>query len=204
MKTIITISVLILTKTFMFSQPYQQMKSIEGGDYAETGVYYKDINNVFDDFEGTYVYEGNGIYLKFILQKKELSYNNWYWQDMLIGGYQYKLIGVGLESEVINCLNDVNIPIIDGKMAKLGSSWIRDPEENKFCDDCLSAKWLKGWIKDPISNRNAEVYMARKLHNGQPALYVWLYLYGASLPSSEPRQPFNLPTGQSFTMIKID
>lgn len=200
MRKFIIISIVISTIN-TFAQPYQQIQNIDGRSDREQGVYYKDINNVFDDFVGTYVYEGNGIYLKFVLQKKELSSSNGiYWQDMIIGGYQYKLNG----NEVINCLNDVNVSLEDGRLYNLYSSSIRPIEHNAFCNDCLTAKWLWGGIFDPISGRGAELFMARKLHNGQPALYVWLYLNGATLPTNNPQPPINLPTGETFTLIKVN
>ena len=62
------------------------------------GAYYKDVNNLLNPFEGTYVYTSGSTTLKIVLVKKVLQYNSQYYEDLIIGEYQYKKYGVQIES----------------------------------------------------------------------------------------------------------
>lgn len=67
-------------------------------------TYYKDIENKLNPFEGTWIYDDGISYIKIVLVKK-LKIPTWqYFEDYLIGGYQYKKNGV----EIINTLSDIN------------------------------------------------------------------------------------------------
>jgi hypothetical protein len=69
--------------------------------------WFKDTENIFNTFEGTYVYNDGTKMLKVVLQKKLQSdkYNG----DVLIGEYQYVENGV----EKFNTLSRLNIPYTD-------------------------------------------------------------------------------------------
>jgi hypothetical protein len=70
------------------------------GDFI-SGAYYKDVNNLLNQFEGTYVLDDGTNYLKIVFQKKEMQYTGSEYEDILIGEYQYKQNGI----EKINTLN---------------------------------------------------------------------------------------------------
>lgn len=74
--------------------------SDRNGEYIN-GAYYKDVNNILNQFEGTYVYDDGVDYLKIVFQKKVMQFTGSCYQDLLIGEYQYKKNGV----EIINTLN---------------------------------------------------------------------------------------------------
>lgn len=66
-----------------------------------SNVYYKDTNNLLNQFEGTYVLDDGVNYLKIVFQKKEMEFIGNIYEDVLIGEYQYKHNGI----EIINTLN---------------------------------------------------------------------------------------------------
>ena len=68
------------------------------------GAYYKDVNNVLDQFEGTWIFEEEFTILKIVLIKKTMSYHSGCYQDLLIGGCYYYKNGQTL----INNLNQIN------------------------------------------------------------------------------------------------
>ena len=71
------------------------------------GAYYKDVNNLLNQFEGTYVLNDGVNYLKIVFQKKTMQYTGSCYQDLLIGEYQYKENGV----EKINTLSKLTTPL---------------------------------------------------------------------------------------------
>lgn len=76
------------------------------GEYIN-GAYYKDTNNLLNQFEGTYVMDDGENYLKIVFQKKTMQFTGSCYQDLLIGEYQYKKNGV----EIINTLNKLTTPL---------------------------------------------------------------------------------------------
>lgn len=101
MKTTIYIS-LLLTLSAITCKAQTPIIDInnKNGEYIN-GAYYKDINNLLNQFQGTYVLNDGVNYLKIVFQKKTMQYTGSCYQDLLIGEYQYKLNGV----EKINTLN---------------------------------------------------------------------------------------------------
>lgn len=69
-----------------------------------SGTYHKDTQNKLNQFEGTWLYDDGTHYIKFVLVKKyQMPIEN-YFEDYLVGEFQYKLNGV----EIINTLNNLN------------------------------------------------------------------------------------------------
>ena len=77
------------------------------GEYTN-GAYYKDTNNLLNQFEGTYIMNDGVNYLKIVFKKKTMQLIGNIYEDILIGEYQYKKNGV----EVINTLSNFtqNLP----------------------------------------------------------------------------------------------
>jgi hypothetical protein len=201
MKNLITIVIAILTFSNLNAQIYNHLSTegIEEPGSSEYGVYYKDVNNVFDDFTGTYEYSGNDFYFKIILIRKNHSnMSNYYWEDIIVGGYQYTKNGVD-----INYLNVNPDAIVNGKNgSKIWLSSIRTPDSN-FCDDCPSGKSLVGAIFDPIRHKSGTLHMARKTQNGETGLQIWILLSASVKEAWESDEPIQLPTG-IFFMKKIN
>ena len=51
--------------------------------------YYKDVNNILNTFEGTWLYVNGNTSLKIKLVKNTMFFNGDYYEDLMIGGYQY-------------------------------------------------------------------------------------------------------------------
>lgn len=182
---------MIFGTLYLNAQTYQTIEPIEGKGKSEYGIYYKDFNNVFNTFEGTYEYNGSDFYFKMVLKKKICVNNSdYFWKDMIIGKYQY--IKDGVE---INYLSD-NLDEMDDVDANINSSWILT--EPIFCPDCLPEKWLRGAIFDPVRNKSAWLYMAKKIQNGEEGLELWFHLEAATQQPWESDEPIQLPIEQFF------
>lgn len=195
MKYIIT-----LFTVFMFAlanaQTYQEIKGLENdaADYAEEGVYYRDLNNVLDGFEGTYEYTGTDFYFKLKLEKKELNNNNnYWWTDLLKGTYKYIVNGV--ETNYLSDVLNTNNP------ARVQAYSIRKADDSGlpyFCPNCLNEKWLQGWVCDDVTNQCAKLFIAKRIVNGEEGLQLGLYLEIHRKYDWETDAPIKLPIGEFF------
>jgi hypothetical protein len=201
MKKIVTI--LILMISFVTNAQNYQVVDIANHniDNSQTGFYYKDVNNIFNMFEGTFLYEGNGITLEFNLQKKEMSAppTNAFLEDYLIGGFRYVLNG----QEISNTLNDAANNYNDAVMNVIFIGNIFQGN-HRWCSDCaVDEYWLEGSIKDPISGYRGRLYMKKTTHNGQEAIKVTISFPTRWRNVNEPELPaIQLPHADHFILIK--
>ena len=183
---------------FLKAQVYQTIEPIEGRGEIEQGVYYKDMNNVLNGFEGTYEYNSGGFYFKIVL-KKIFSNLDYFCEDVLVGTYKYVVNGVEY-----NYLDDSLIGLTDDTQCKISLNIIHPAPQPSFCPDCLPEKWLMGGINAPLTNKSAWFYMAKKVQNGEQGIQVWMYLEAATQQPGEPDDPVQLPISDFFFMKKID
>jgi len=187
MKNILKIVALILFST----ANGQITKPLENRGGVEENVYYKDFNNVLNEFEGTYEYNGPDFYFKLVLQKKIAENNNVWWTDLLKGSYQY--IANGTE---VNFLSDPMAS--DDNPARVQARWIVNGNP-RYCPDCLqNEKWLRGYISDDTTNKSAQIFMAKKVVNGVEGLQLWLAISAAAKEPWESDNPIFLPIGEFF------
>ncbi|RAR48096.1 DUF6705 family protein [Flavobacterium lacus] len=203
MKQIATLLLFLLFSGFCVAQaqPYTTIKNVAGSDFGETGVYYKDLDHIFDNFTGTYLYDENGIYLKFILQKKEMSsMNNYYFEDRLIGGYQLKINNV----EIANVLNDVDNNFSNGIKHVISCRLIIPGGGYGFCEECpTSERWLMGYIKDITTGKSCELRIRKIIHNGQEAIKIEMFRGMETRVAGSPTPlAISLPLFQELILIK--
>ena len=77
-------------------------------NYGKNGVYYKDIDEYFNQYIGTWLYTNGTTSLKVVFKKKYFIKSDevsTYFIDALIGEYEYKVNGV----TIFNTLNELNI-----------------------------------------------------------------------------------------------
>lgn len=166
------------------------------------GFYRKDINNLLNKYEGTYLYTNGNTSLKVTLVKKNHQYNGRYYEDYIIGEYQYILNGI----EKINTLNQINTIYNNKKKHKIsGNTIIYNNFRMWKCPQCSANEVrLFTTISDPISNRFASFMLRRTILNGQEVMQAKISDV-SSIISSNPLLPtqieFSLPKGE-FTMIK--
>jgi len=169
----------------------------------QTGFYYKDLHNVYNNFEGTYKYTNGSTSFEIVLQKKEGSIipSGRYCQDMIIGGYKYikngQLITDQLSNVNINLSNGTN-HIISGSLIYTGTEY--------GCDECSpNEKRLKISIEDPHSGDICNTEVRRIVHYGQQAIKIHLSveLWARIRIEGDPPLPeIMLPMGQDLILIK--
>ncbi|MFC6097433.1 DUF6705 family protein [Flavobacterium qiangtangense] len=200
MKKLLYISISILSLSCKAQNPVYDITDLQHRVEDIHGAYYKDINNLLNPFEGTYIFEKNENSLfKIVLQKKIMSSMNGYlFEDLIIGEYQY--IENGLEK--VNTLNKLEIydsnkrnHSIDGNLIiTLGSVG---------CNDCQPGeKAIRGGLVDGSSNYTADLIIRRMIVNGQSAIKIWVgwrtgtSIYGQPAPASPSFK------GTYYTLIK--
>lgn len=71
-------------------------------------AYYKDTNNILNPFVGTWVLNDGTKYLKIVFEKKVMVYTGNFYEDLLIGEFQYKENNIELANTLPN-LTDTSI-----------------------------------------------------------------------------------------------
>ncbi len=194
MKNIFLTIISILT----FISCKAQIVGIEEQTSEEAGYYYKDLNNVLDLFEGTYLYNNGNTSFEIILQKKVASSRNGiFTEDLLIGGYQYIKNGV----EQTNTLNSINTFQSNGRFYPINGNNIN---EGKYrCTECdINEKWLRISIEGV--NHVHSMFVRKVNISGAEAIKI--YILPAEIPgqfdTSPPLPPVILPVNQWITLIK--
>jgi hypothetical protein len=166
------------------------------------GAYYKDVNNLLNPFEGTYIYTSGSTTLKIVLVKKVLQYNSQYYEDLIIGEYQYIENGI----EKINTLNEINNVYIEQRFHKIDSNFLVNNNFKLFpCLDCFTnEKRLYASILDPSTNSYADIVIRKTIINGQEALKINIINFKKGLIivnelATEPN--FSLPL-EEYILIK--
>jgi hypothetical protein len=167
------------------------------------GYYVKDINNLLNPFEGTYLYTNGNTSFKIILVKKVQQFNGRYYEDLIIGEYQYIENGI----EKVNTLNQINTVYNDQRSHNIDGNWIVNNNFRMWrCPTCaVNEKRLSLSIRDVATDRYAHIGMRRTLENGQEVMKIKIshvsggntYEIGQPLPPD-----FSLPQGE-FTFIKL-
>ena len=165
------------------------------------GYYLKDINNQLNIFEGTYIYTNGSTTFKIQLVKKVQQFNGKYYEDLIIGEYQYKVNGI----EKINTLTQINTVYGDQKRHSIYSNWLVNKDFRYWkCPQCnLNELRLSAVIRDVSADRSANFTMRRIIEGGQQVIKAKIsHVTGVSIVSGEPLpQEFSLPQGE-FTLIK--
>ncbi|WP_046759136.1 DUF6705 family protein [Kordia jejudonensis] len=133
--------------------------------FEQENAYYKDINNVLDAFEGTWLYTNGNTSFKIVLVKKTMYFNGKYYEDIMIGEYQYIRNGV----ELINTLSDLNDPSIGAYDHNISGNIIHDNCKYLPVDDCVDGeKRLDVGLIDALKPFWADFILHKRVINGQP------------------------------------
>lgn len=200
MKNILKI---LLFSAFTFSS-YAQTHTLDISDKGwklENGAYYKDQNNLLDPFVGTYLYNNGNTSLKIVLQKKTMSTpaNNRYYEDLIIGEYQYIKNGV----QLVNTLGRLNVNKTNGWNYSISGSNI--VTNAGLCRDCSpNEKALLLGFSDDITDNYALIFLIRRVvENGQPAIKINLRWGSRTHIKNTPSLPSpNIPGGE-YILKKI-
>lgn len=132
-------------------------------------AYYKDMNDELDDFEGTWLYTNGNTSLKITLVKYQQIFNGKYYEDIIIGGYQYIKNGI----EKVNTLSDANNPNLGISASIVGNNIHTDCRYLPVDDCSTNEKSLDLGIDDPNSDKHWGVLRVfRRTVNGQEAIKI--------------------------------
>lgn len=165
---------------------------------SQKNAYYKDINNYFNGFEGTWLYTNGNTSFKIILKKKEMRYTGKFYKDGVIGEYQYIENGI----EKINYLSNLNQP----KPSLWRASLLKNSYKPK-CNNCPpNERRLNLIFSDYSRDLTGDLTLKKILINGQPALEGYLWGDGTIIrdvfsDSTSPHNKLTVPTG-TYIFIK--
>lgn len=174
---------------------------LEDDGSAITDTYYKDINNLLDPFEGTYIYSNGSTIFKIVLTKKILQYNGRYYEDLIIGEYQYINNGV----EIANTLIEINTTYNNQRKHNIDGNLLVDKNYRVWqCPECNVTEYrLDTQLKDVVSSRYADLIMRRTTEGGQEVMKIKITNISRVFHIEGQPSPVNfaLPIGE-FTLIK--
>jgi len=190
---------ILIFLTFIFSLSIcaqSSLRSLENWNgEIEQGAYYKDLNNVMNNFEGTWLYTNGTTSLKIILVKKMMVFDGEYYEDLMIGEYQYIESGI----EKVNTISLLNQNLGRGHKIK-GNNIMKScylmPE-----GDCIEGeKRVMLGLIDAITPHFARMILKRRVINGQQAIKVFMVFnyVGDDYPMPNP----TLPWQQEYVMFK--
>lgn len=157
------------------------------------GTYMKDMDNVLNNFEGTWLLEDGNKSLELILFKEEMYYDGYIYQDVLAGAYDYKENGVS----VMNTLSEIDHSTINGKSYKLSGNVLFSDCYFMPVADCVDGEVRVSIFLEDILENNAyySLILHKRVINGQEALRV--YINGESRKG-------NVTEGESIPPPTID
>jgi hypothetical protein len=200
MKTIKIILLFIITINCNAQYPVINILDLDGS--RATDAYYKDVNNLLNNFQGTFIYSNGTTSLKIVLEKKIQQYNGSYYEDLIIGEYQYIQNGI----QKINCLSEISTVYNNQKLHNIdGNAIINNNERVWKCPLCpVGENRLRTTIKDPTTDRYAKMIIRRVAVGSQQAIHIKIcqvttktYLQGTTPPAD-----FSIPIGE-YTLIKV-
>jgi hypothetical protein len=163
-------------------------------------VYYKDIHNQLNPFEGTYVYSDGNTSLKIVLQKKTMSFNSVYYEDMLIGEYQYIENGI----EKINTLNKLNINYTNKSNHSIDGGIIMT--QGNGCNDCLpDEKAVYVGLAENETQNTAGIIIRKTIINDIQAIKIfvmWNMRYKKETDPMPPKASF--PGGEYILTRRLE
>ena len=160
----------------------------------QENTYIKDINNILNQFEGTYVYDDGVNYLKIVFQKKIMQDAGNYYEDLLIGEYQYKKNGV----EIINTLNKLTTPLTNVYDYSIDGNYFLN-NHTPF-DDYTTDNFRINLGMDVPNGIYADLDVRKCVVNGQEAIQIFKRTrYYSSIGETVP--PVIVPNG-FFFLIK--
>lgn len=197
MKNILSILIIVTTISCK-----AQIITYSIGDWYEgiPNAYYKDLNNELDAFEGTWLYSNGNTTLKIILRKEVMYFNGRYYEDLIVGEYQYIKDGV----ELINTLSNINNPNAYEHKIR-GQNLYYDCYFLPVSDCADGEVRLHVDIFDANVNGYAgDLILHKRNINGQDALRAYFgmgYVGGVPQDSTIPDSTFNL-TQDELIFIK--
>lgn len=187
----------------------------ENSSYGrEQGAYYKDINNVHNQYVGTWLFTNGNTSLKIVFRKRTMIHyqnpntNNHFYDDDLVGEYQYIENGV----EKINTLSNLYEEYSDSYNYNICSRFLRHKSAPPKCVECSAGEKTLGLIFNEPSRRHLEgerydFVIRRFTENNHTKLKLWFIATGNGIVRDKNTDNlsnitnFTLPFGE-YTLIK--
>jgi hypothetical protein len=188
---------------FLFIQCKAQSPVIDIDTWDGTeiqGAYFKDVNNYLNNFIGTWVYTNGNTTFKIVLKKQIKAFNTVYYEDYLIGEYQYIENGV----EKINTIPQIDSVYPNQQSHGISGNNILENHNRPKCLDCLpNERRVELGFSDPIRQLGGELLLQRIIVNGQPALKAFkrTTIYYISMEEKSPYTEMLVPSGE-YILIK--
>ena len=200
MKYILTIVAIL----FLFSCKAQSIiKSLDSGELCgnTSNCYRKDIDNIFNKFEGTWKYQNGNTSITFKLEKEEryqTSPSSEY-EDLLVGEYQYIENGV----EKANTLSDFDNTSIKGYNHKISGGTYTNTLPNHCIDNSEKTEIkVQVFIDHPNEEFTQGHAILRHISvNGVQKLEACIYDYSTFAPNQTDR--IDIPDG-FYVFVKQD
>jgi len=192
--------IILLTFLFLECKSQGQIIDILHDDGSSiTNAYYKDVNNLLDPYTGTWIYTHGSRSIKLLLTKKIKHYNKKYYEDVIIGGVEYK------ENNVVkvNTIPDINNNYVNSIQYPISGNFLFNKDFYPKCPECAPNELRLTLDYSEPDKANLGRMVLRKITvNGQEALKMELiagsimYKYGTTPPEG-----FKLPAG-NYVFIK--
>lgn len=166
------------------------------------GAYYIDYNLLLNQFEGTWLYTNGSNSLKIVLVKKEMQYNTQYYEDLIIGEYEYIENGVEKVNTLSTINNNYSNQILHGIAGNSAISNTNKPP----CNDCVAfEKRLRLMFTEPNSELYGQMIVRKIMIGSEEAIKIIIRKTGdASVwieGTTPPPSDFMVPSGE-YTLIK--
>lgn len=188
--TLKILSIFLITISCKAQTPVYDLLDLQHRIQRIPGAYHKDINNLLDPFEGTYVYTNGNTSLKIVLKKKVMSsLNDNLYEDMIVGEYEYIENGI----EKINTLANLSVNYSYGGKHSIKANLIITAGQ-VGCSECFpNEKGLRGRLLEESTHSTAELIIRRVTENSIPAikiLVMWNIKYKKETDPIPPRASF--------------
>ena len=165
-----------------------------------SGSYFKDLNNEFDKFVGTWKFTNGNTELIISLQKKEMIFNGKFYEDLIIGEYKYISNGI----IVVNTLPLLNDMTVTGRYHNISGRGISNNNDSPTCDSCsANERRLNLFFDDPLRPYLSASITLRYLVGTSPEQITVKLIGGEStiLPAEDSPVLMRVPYG-TYTMTK--
>jgi hypothetical protein len=197
MKNIILLIIAIVF-TIQCSAQTKTVKLTDKNDDRELETYYKDANNDLDAFVGTWIFTDGNTSLKIVLRKEIKRYDDRYYSDLLIGGYQYIENG----DEKINTLSRLEKPFTIRWDYEIVGNYIVENDDSPKCDDCLpNEKRLLLHMYDPINTLGGDIIFRKITVDEKLALKILITKTTTTRLKGTPIKHMIVPVGY-YILIK--
>lgn len=182
MKNLFITLLLIFAKTVCAQNPIIALEDKDGSRIA--GAYYKDIHYSLDPFVGTWIYQNGNTSLTIVLEKRTLSTFGTFYEDLIIGEYQYIENG----DMKVNTLSNLTQTLPFNRRHTIAGNFIVTDPSYWNCYDCsLGERRLDVRFDDPINNLSGSMLIKKTTVAGQEAIRIEIsYLFKSVFREGEP------------------